>query len=192
VWSVVAGHPRLWVRFCGPGGDRVGLASIDRTAYPRFKRVVSARELAEAFTPTPRRSCGRVGRRRAILTCWPWFVRLKVYQRLGYFPKLPDIPAVVVDSVRGVLGLPVEVSLETGAERTAKRHRQFVRAAGHPATGTNPPRHPERGHPAGVRACPYCGEVHAGQRFGQTVGHSLATNVTLGAHEAGHGIQRFA
>jgi hypothetical protein len=28
------------------------LASIDRTAYPRFKRVVSPRELAEAFTPT--------------------------------------------------------------------------------------------------------------------------------------------
>jgi len=28
------------------------LASIDRTAYPRFKRAVSVRELAEAFTPT--------------------------------------------------------------------------------------------------------------------------------------------
>jgi hypothetical protein len=28
------------------------MASIDRTAYPRFKRVVSSRELAEAFTPT--------------------------------------------------------------------------------------------------------------------------------------------
>ena len=29
------------------------MASIDRTAYPRFKRVVSARELAEAFASTP-------------------------------------------------------------------------------------------------------------------------------------------
>ncbi|NYH80716.1 hypothetical protein FHR84_004082 [Actinopolyspora biskrensis] len=28
------------------------MASIDRTAYPRFKRVVSARELEEAFTPS--------------------------------------------------------------------------------------------------------------------------------------------
>ena len=27
------------------------MASIDRTAYPRFRRVVSVRELAEAFTP---------------------------------------------------------------------------------------------------------------------------------------------
>jgi hypothetical protein len=29
------------------------VASIERTAYPRFKKVVSARELYEAFTPTP-------------------------------------------------------------------------------------------------------------------------------------------
>lgn len=28
------------------------MTAIDRTAYPRFKRVVSGRELAEAFTPT--------------------------------------------------------------------------------------------------------------------------------------------
>lgn len=28
------------------------VTAIDRTAYPRFTRVVPARELAEAFTPT--------------------------------------------------------------------------------------------------------------------------------------------
>jgi hypothetical protein len=28
------------------------VTSVDRTAYPGFARVVSARELAEAFTPT--------------------------------------------------------------------------------------------------------------------------------------------
>jgi hypothetical protein len=27
------------------------VTAIDRTAYPRFKRVVPPRELAEAFTP---------------------------------------------------------------------------------------------------------------------------------------------
>ncbi|MDF3310582.1 DUF4158 domain-containing protein [Rhodococcus sp. T2V] len=54
-------------------------------------------------------------------------VRLKAYQRLGYFPKLGDIPAVVVDTVRGVLDLPGGVTPKTDADRTAKRHRQFVR-----------------------------------------------------------------
>jgi hypothetical protein len=28
------------------------VTSVDRTAYPAFARVVSARELAESFTPT--------------------------------------------------------------------------------------------------------------------------------------------
>jgi hypothetical protein len=30
----------------------LGVTSVDRTAYPRFGRVVPGRELAEAFTPT--------------------------------------------------------------------------------------------------------------------------------------------
>jgi hypothetical protein len=30
------------------------LASIDPTAYPRFKRAVSVREMAEVFTPNSR------------------------------------------------------------------------------------------------------------------------------------------
>lgn len=103
------------------------MASIDRTAYPRFKRVVSARELAEAFTPTPDEvewACGKTQSDPPLLAL---AVRLKAYQRLGYFPKLPEIPDVVVDTVRGVLGLADGVSAETDADRTAKRHRQFVR-----------------------------------------------------------------
>ena len=35
-----------------PAGGVVLVASVDRTAYPGFARVVSARELAEAFTST--------------------------------------------------------------------------------------------------------------------------------------------
>jgi hypothetical protein len=54
-------------------------------------------------------------------------VRLKCYQRLGYFPKLADVPAVVIDHVRGKLGLAEDVAAEADAVRTGKRHRQFVR-----------------------------------------------------------------
>jgi hypothetical protein len=54
-------------------------------------------------------------------------VRLKCYQRLGYFPKLADVPAVVVDHVRGQLGMAEDVAAEADAVRTGKRHRQFVR-----------------------------------------------------------------
>jgi hypothetical protein len=62
------------------------MALVDRTAYPRLPSRVSARELAEAFTPTVQetsRACAKVagpGTRLALL------VMLKCYQRLGYFP----------------------------------------------------------------------------------------------------------
>jgi hypothetical protein len=103
------------------------LASIDRTAYPRFKRAVSVRELAEAFTPTPDEITWARSKTQHEQHLLALLVRLKCYQRLGYFAKLADIPAAVVDHVRGVLELPEMVVAATDAGRTAKRHRQFVR-----------------------------------------------------------------
>ncbi|MEO3824343.1 hypothetical protein [Actinomadura sp. B10D3] len=50
-------------------------------------------------------------------------VWLKAYQRLGYFPKLADVPAVVAEHIRSVVGLPEGVMLAKAAER----HRSFVR-----------------------------------------------------------------
>ena len=81
------------------------MASIDRTAYPRFKRVVSARELAKAFMPTADEvewARAKTATEQHLLAL---VVLLKCYQRLGYFPKLADVPAVVVDYVRGKLKL---------------------------------------------------------------------------------------
>lgn len=103
------------------------MASIDRTAYPRFKRLVSARELVEAFTPTTGEVEWARGRTQTEQHLLALVVRLKSYQRLGYFPKLAGVPAVVTDHVRGALGLAAGVVAETDADRTAQRHRQFVR-----------------------------------------------------------------
>lgn len=103
------------------------MASIDRTAYPRFKRVVSARELSEAFTPTPDEADRARGRTQTDQHFLALVTLLKCYQRLGYFPKLIEVPHVVLDHVRGKLGLADDVAAEVDAERTGKRHRQFVR-----------------------------------------------------------------
>ncbi|MEU6726667.1 DUF4158 domain-containing protein [Nonomuraea wenchangensis] len=54
-------------------------------------------------------------------------VWLKTYQQLGYFPKLADVPAVVTQHVRSIVGLPDDVVLAEASERSAKRHRSFVR-----------------------------------------------------------------
>lgn len=68
------------------------MASIDRTAYPRFKRVVSVRELAEAFTPSADEAEWARGRSQGGSNLLALVVLLKCYQRLGYFPKLADVP----------------------------------------------------------------------------------------------------
>ena len=81
------------------------MTSVDRTAYPRFGRVVPGRELAEAFTPTDAEvewARAKTQDQQHLLALVVW---LKAYQRLGYFPKVEDVPPVVVRHVREALGL---------------------------------------------------------------------------------------
>lgn len=58
------------------------LAAIDRTAYPRFKRGVSARELAGAFSPTRDEVGWARGRTQSEQHLLALTVLLKCYQRL--------------------------------------------------------------------------------------------------------------
>jgi hypothetical protein len=88
------------------------LASIDRTSYPRFKRVVSGRELVEALTPTPDEITWARGKTQNDQHLLALVVRLKFYQRLGLLPKLDAVPAVVIDHVRAAIGLPEVVEDE--------------------------------------------------------------------------------
>ena len=104
------------------------MTSVDRTAYPRFGRVVSGRELADFFTPTDAEVEWARGRTQDLQHLLALTVLLKSYQRLGYFPKVEDVPPAVVRHVRGCLDLGADVELEQAAERTGKRHREFVRA----------------------------------------------------------------
>ena len=103
------------------------MTSIDRTAYPRFKRMITTRELADSFTPSNEeiewaRDTTLSNPHLLALTVW-----LKSYQRLGYFPKLDEVPEIVVDHIRAALRLSAGVVAEVDATRTAKRHRELVR-----------------------------------------------------------------
>lgn len=102
------------------------MASIERTAYPHFKRSPSARELEALYTPTTDElSFARTIARKA----QPQFgllLLLKAFQRLGYFPAVDEIPAAIVQHVR----IAAEIDLETPpvyAElRTLYRHHQAI------------------------------------------------------------------
>ena len=77
------------------------MASIGRTAYPRFKRFMSARELYVFYTPQPdeivwaREAAGSDEHLLALV------VLLKAFNWLGYFPVLDEVPAEVVGHIRG-------------------------------------------------------------------------------------------
>lgn len=103
------------------------MASIERTAYPRFKKVVSARELYEAFTPTPAETAWARDATRNEGNLLVLVVLLKAFQRLGYFPKLAEVPAPVVAHVGRRLSLGVDVTATADSARTLERYRGLIR-----------------------------------------------------------------
>jgi hypothetical protein len=105
------------------------LTAIDRTAYPRFKRVVSSKELVEAFTPSEgevawARSKVRSEAPDQVVALLVW---LKAHARLGYFPKLDAVSQLVVEHVAAAIGVDADVVARVAAVRTAKRYREYVR-----------------------------------------------------------------
>lgn len=101
------------------------MASIERTAYPRFRRVVSARELA-GLTPTEDDVAWARQRSRSDEHLLALVVSLRCFGSLGYFPGSEDVPAAVVDHVRRCLELDDGTAPVCGTS-TAKLHRTLVR-----------------------------------------------------------------
>jgi hypothetical protein len=103
------------------------VTSIERTAYPQFRRLISARVLHVFFTLTE----DEVAWARE-LTASPeallaLVVDLKCFQKMARFCSREEIPQTVTDHVRRCLGLAPETEPGHGAVRTAKWHRRQVR-----------------------------------------------------------------
>src|SRR5260370_14195870 len=103
------------------------MASADRTAYPRFKRNISARELHEAYSPSLDEmdwARGLTGTDDHLLSLLVW---LKSCQRLGYFPRPGEIPGVVAGHIRPSLGLHESASITDVPDRTMRHYKSLVR-----------------------------------------------------------------
>ena len=83
------------------------MASMERTAYPRFRHGPNARELQDVFTP----ALAEIDFARSLAHRNEHFfaavLLLKCVHYLGYFPELSEIPATVVNHVRIWLRQPV-------------------------------------------------------------------------------------
>ena len=103
------------------------MASIERTAYPRFKRFLSARELHVFYTPQLEEIAWAKSQVRSAEHLLALMVQLKCFNRMGHFPSLDDVPDVVVAHIRRALGLGEDVAAVYDSDRTRKSHRTLIR-----------------------------------------------------------------
>ncbi|MFG2526035.1 DUF4158 domain-containing protein [Streptomyces sp. NPDC048527] len=102
------------------------MTSIERAAYPRFKRLMTAHELRLFFAPSRDEVAWAAARTDSDEHLPAQLLALKSYQRMGCFPKLDEIPGTVVDFVRRAVVLP-EGTVPRAVKRTAERQRTAVR-----------------------------------------------------------------
>ncbi|MFF4794423.1 DUF4158 domain-containing protein [Streptomyces sp. NPDC001276] len=103
------------------------VTSIERTAYPRFKRLITAHELHLFFSPTREELAWASDATDGDEYLLALLLMLKSYQRMGCFPKVEDVPDMVVDFVRRHVELPEGTLPVYQAEKSAKNHRGLVR-----------------------------------------------------------------
>lgn len=105
------------------------MPSLQDTAYPRLKTAVTARNLAEVYTPTAEEVAlaHRVAHgNHAKLS---FLVLLKTFQRLGYFVQLCEVPTPIIEHIARSLADPSD-NATIGAydeSGTRRRHVAIIR-----------------------------------------------------------------
>ena len=95
------------------------MASIERTVYPRFKKVVSERELHDVFIVTfDELAWAAEVAPRSNENLVALVVLLKSFQRLGYFPSIEDVPDEVIAHVGDQLDVDTTGLSGSGLART--------------------------------------------------------------------------
>ena len=104
------------------------MTSIEQTAYPRFSRAPSVKELRTIYTPTPTDIAFVATTARGEPQKFELMILLKVYQRLGYFPKPETIPGAIIGHIRSVLKLDADLIPDIASLRTLYRYHAVIRA----------------------------------------------------------------
>ncbi len=104
------------------------MASIERTAYPRFRHEPNARELQDLFTPAQEEiQFARALVRSSDEHFLAAVLLLKCLQYFGCFPELSEIPNAIVNHVRICLRLPQDAKPAYDQTRTMRRHQTAIR-----------------------------------------------------------------
>ncbi len=104
------------------------MTSIERTAYPRFKRYYTHNELKQIYTPTSTEKKFGLEHTIGETNYLNIIVLLKVFQKLGYFPNLDEVPRQISEYIKKELSLPLTQKMGYKAARTLFRHKQLIRS----------------------------------------------------------------
>ena len=107
------------------------MTTIERTAYPRFKRNFTAKDLEEVYIPTPQERFLAFRATKGSIAELGFLVLLKTYQRLGRFIPLGEAPAPIIEYIAKLIGPHLDVSdLDSyDSSGTRQRHIPLIRAA---------------------------------------------------------------
>jgi TnpA family transposase len=103
------------------------MASIERTAYPRFKSSLTANELHTLYHPTDEEQNFITQHARGATQQLTLLTLLKCQQNLGYVPALADVPEQIRTYLCQQFHLSPQMYKYVEAERTLYRYRQLIR-----------------------------------------------------------------
>src|SRR5262249_6848010 len=103
------------------------MASIERTAYPRFKSSLTATELHALYCPTDDERAFIMTHARGESQQLTLLTLLKCQQHLGYLPALADVPEQICTYLCQQLHLLPLLYTHVDAEKTLYRYRQLIR-----------------------------------------------------------------
>lgn len=81
------------------------MTTLHETAYPSLKSDPTPRELAELYTPTEDEQLLAAGIGKRALPRMAALIHLKVFQRLGYFISLAEVPPVIREHIAQQAGV---------------------------------------------------------------------------------------
>ena len=103
------------------------MASIERTAYPRFKPSLTATELHSLYCPSDEARDFIAAHARGATQQLTLLTLLKGHQHLGYLPALADVPVQIRTYLCQQLNLRPLMYESVEAEKTLDRYRQLIR-----------------------------------------------------------------
>ena len=105
------------------------MLSKSDTAYPRFKSLISQKDLEQYYTPTAEELTFCRGKTRGKESFLGFVVLLKTFQRLGYFVKFVEIPKLIFAHIASSLKITSSIRSMKRYEKqsTRQKHLNLIR-----------------------------------------------------------------